>query len=90
MKHATSKEVPSWPHTLNSFAALIGSDRNLTQGPGGNISLKEDGRIWIKASGTHLKDALLKPIFVGLDLVEARQNISNGDEIFINRFGRSR
>jgi len=87
MKHPSSKKAVSWPRTLNSFAALIGSDRNLTQGPGGNISLKEDGRIWIKASGTHLKDALLKPIFVGLDLVEARQNISDGDEIFINRFG---
>ena len=87
MNHLSSKEALSWPNSLNSFAALIGSDRNLTQGPGGNISLKEDGRIWIKASGTHLKDALIKPIFVGLDLIEARQNIISGNEIFLNRYG---
>ena len=76
-----------WPVELDEFAHQIGANRLLTQGPGGNISFKDGNQLWIKASGTHLKDALEKQIFVGLDLLETRMNIQNEIENFPNRFG---
>jgi rhamnose utilization protein RhaD (predicted bifunctional aldolase and dehydrogenase) len=39
---------------LAHFSALIGDDRCVVQGPGGNTSVKEGGILWIKASGTWL------------------------------------
>jgi rhamnose utilization protein RhaD (predicted bifunctional aldolase and dehydrogenase) len=76
-----------WPPELDEFAHLIGANRLLTQGPGGNVSFKDGNQLWIKASGTHLKDARAKQIFVGLDLSEARSNIQNEIESFPIRFG---
>ena len=72
---------------LRFLANEIGGNRLLTQGPGGNISYKDGNQLWIKASGTHLKDALVKQIFVGLDLLETRSNIHNEIENFPIRFG---
>jgi len=72
---------------LRFLANEIGSNKLLTQGPGGNISYKDGNQLWIKASGTHLKDALTEQIFVGLDLLETRSNIHNKIENFPNRFG---
>jgi rhamnose utilization protein RhaD (predicted bifunctional aldolase and dehydrogenase) len=54
-------------HTLRSLSARIGADPLLVQAAGGNTSLKENGVMWIKASGTWLKDAETKDIFVPLD-----------------------
>ena len=76
-----------WPAELDEFAHQIGANRLLTQGPGGNISYKDGNQLWIKASGTHLKNALDEQIFVGLDLIETRINIQNEIENFPNRFG---
>jgi rhamnose utilization protein RhaD (predicted bifunctional aldolase and dehydrogenase) len=53
---------------LRELSARIGGDPLLVQAAGGNTSLKMDGVMWIKASGTWLKDALDKDIFVPLDL----------------------
>jgi rhamnose utilization protein RhaD (predicted bifunctional aldolase and dehydrogenase) len=53
---------------LRSFSAHVGSDPLLVQAAGGNTSLKQDGVMWIKASGTWLMDALKKDIFVPLHL----------------------
>ena len=58
-------------HDLIQFALEIGSNLRLVQGAGGNISVKHDGIIWIKASGTRLADAADKPIFVPLDRAAA-------------------
>lgn len=57
---------------LRRHSAKIGKDIWLVQGPAGNISLKSDDVMWIKSSGTRLKDALDSEIFVGLDLITAR------------------
>jgi len=57
---------------LRRHSAKIGKDVWLVQGPAGNISLKSDNVMWIKSSGTRLKDALDSEIFVGLDLAAAR------------------
>ncbi len=53
---------------LHALSARVGSDPLLVQAAGGNTSIKQDGVMWIKASGTWLMDALTKDIFVPLDL----------------------
>ena len=52
---------------LRALSARVGADPLLVQAAGGNTSLKDDGVIWIKASGTWLKDATARDIFVPLD-----------------------
>lgn len=53
---------------LLQYAALIGADPSLVQAAGGNVSLKRDGILWIKASGTWLADAESRPIMVPVAL----------------------
>lgn len=52
---------------LRRLSARVGSDPLLVQAAGGNTSLKENGVMWIKASGTWLKDAEARDLFVPLD-----------------------
>ena len=52
---------------LRVLSARVGADPLLVQAAGGNTSLKQDGVMWIKASGTWLKDAAARDIFVPLD-----------------------
>lgn len=52
---------------LKILSARVGSDPLLVQAAGGNTSLKQDGVMWIKASGTWLQDATIKDIFVPVD-----------------------
>jgi rhamnose utilization protein RhaD (predicted bifunctional aldolase and dehydrogenase) len=52
---------------LRELSARVGADPLLVQAAGGNTSLKDDGIMWIKASGTWLKDAATRDIFVPLD-----------------------
>ncbi len=49
---------------LRSVSARIGADPLLTQGAGGNTSLKVGDTLWIKASGTWLAHALERDIMV--------------------------
>lgn len=58
------------PTTFAAFRALsarLGQDPLRVQGPGGNTSIKHDGVMWIKASGTELADAERSDIFVAVD-----------------------
>lgn len=52
---------------LRTLSARVGADPLLVQAAGGNTSLKRDGVMWIKASGTWLKDAKARDIFVPVD-----------------------
>jgi rhamnose utilization protein RhaD (predicted bifunctional aldolase and dehydrogenase) len=52
---------------LKSLSARIGADPLLVQAAGGNTSLKHEGVMWIKASGTWLKDATARDIFVPIN-----------------------
>ncbi|MCB1377949.1 MAG: class II aldolase [Alphaproteobacteria bacterium] len=52
---------------LRRFSAKAGADPLLVQAAGGNTSLKSDGIMWIKASGTWLRDAVARDIFVPVD-----------------------
>lgn len=68
---------------LRSLAVLsagMGRDISRVQGPGGNTSLKHEGVLWVKASGTDLADADKTCIFVPVDLGVARQAIADGDD----------
>ncbi len=59
---------------LKELSARLGADVTRTQGAGGNTSIKLDGTMWVKASGTWLSQALDKEIFVPVavaPLVEA-------------------
>jgi rhamnose utilization protein RhaD (predicted bifunctional aldolase and dehydrogenase) len=49
---------------LRLLSARIGSNPHLTQAAGGNTSLKVGDALWIKASGTWLKDASAQDIMV--------------------------
>lgn len=61
--------------TFASFRALsarLGKDPLRVQGAGGNTSIKQDGTMWIKASGTELADAETAEIFVAVDRAAAK------------------
>ncbi len=53
---------------FRKFAAEVGRDSMHIQGPGGNISVKRDGTMMIKASGTRLSEAERSDIFVAVGL----------------------
>ena len=53
---------------LREFCGHVGSDPMLTQAAGGNVSVKVEDELWVKASGTWLADALNRDIFVPVDL----------------------
>ena len=52
---------------FRALSARLGQDPLRVQGPGGNTSIKGDGVMWIKASGTELANALTQDIFVAVD-----------------------
>ncbi len=68
--------MPTDLSSLIEVSARIGANPLLVQGPGGNTSLKAGGEIWVKASGTWLSEAADRPIFVGLELDEARARLA--------------
>jgi rhamnose utilization protein RhaD (predicted bifunctional aldolase and dehydrogenase) len=56
---------------VRAFCARIGADPLLVQDAGGNVSWKDDGVLWVKASGTRMADALARQVFVPVDLGQA-------------------
>lgn len=64
---------------LRRLSARVGADPLLVQAAGGNTSLKEDGVMWIKASGTWLKDAETRDLFVPLDHAAIMEALAQND-----------
>ena len=64
---------------LRELSAALGADRLRTQGAGGNTSIKRDGILWIKASGTWLSDALARDIMTPVRLEPLLEAIAGGD-----------
>lgn len=64
---------------LRRFSAAVGSDPLQVQAAGGNTSLKHDGIMWIKASGTWLMDCLTQDSFVPLDMTRLAAALAAGD-----------
>ena len=67
---------------INNLAYKIGNNPLLVQGAGGNISWKENNRIFVKASGTWLAHAHQNDIFICLDLLKVRDSIIEGNDNF--------
>lgn len=67
---------------LNNLCFDLGQDPFLVQGAGGNVSIKDDNLLWVKASGTALSHALNKNIFVPVDLESIKREIKNGNYSF--------
>ena len=72
-------EARLWPKALDYYSALIGKNKALTQGPGGNTSLKLGGLIWVKASGLNLADAEAIPIFCQIDKANPMVSLSDSN-----------
>jgi rhamnose utilization protein RhaD (predicted bifunctional aldolase and dehydrogenase) len=64
---------------LRRLSQRLGANPLLVQAAGGNTSLKRDGVMWIKASGTWLQNALSKDIFVPLDMPRLRNALMRDD-----------
>src|SRR5262245_8034205 len=64
---------------LKSFSARVGADPLLVQAAGGNTSLKQDGVMWIKASGTWLQHADGRDIFVPVAIAPLLEALERGD-----------
>jgi rhamnose utilization protein RhaD (predicted bifunctional aldolase and dehydrogenase) len=64
---------------LARVSAELGSNRLLVQAAGGNTSIKDDGVLWVKASGRWLAKALDQPIFAALDLPRLLSALAHND-----------
>lgn len=64
---------------LKSLSARIGGNALLVQAAGGNTSLKRNGTMWIKASGTWLANAGERDIFVPLDMAHLAKALAEDD-----------
>jgi len=60
---------------LRELSARIGSDPLLTQASTGNSSIKLEGVLWIKASGSWMADAINEDILIPLDLAEVKERV---------------
>jgi len=64
---------------ISKLSAKIGKDLTLIQGGGGNTSIKQEGKMWVKASGKWLADAEKENIFVSVDDAAIRKAVKQGD-----------
>ena len=67
-------------HQFCELSAAIGRNPLLVQGAGGNTSVKEDGLLWVKASGTWLSEATEKKTMVAVDLAKLERAMAQNDE----------
>ncbi len=65
---------------LASWSARYGADLMLTQGAGGNTSLKDDGWLWVKASGAWLEHAQTKETFVPVPVATILDGLNAGED----------
>lgn len=71
--------TPDTLRELAEFSAAIGRDPEQVQAAGGNTSTKEDGLLWVKASGLWLADALQQDIFVPVRLATVLEAVEAGE-----------
>jgi rhamnose utilization protein RhaD (predicted bifunctional aldolase and dehydrogenase) len=68
--------------SLIALSARIGQDLDLVQAGGGNTSLKENGTLWIKASGKWLARAAEDDMFLPAPMADIASNMAAGRESF--------
>jgi rhamnose utilization protein RhaD (predicted bifunctional aldolase and dehydrogenase) len=64
---------------VKAFCAQIGVDPLLVQGAGGNVSWKDGGVLWVKASGMWLAEAESNEIFVPVNLTHLQDALAKQD-----------
>lgn len=69
---------------LSRFSAQKGRDLDLIQGQGGNSSVKINGQLHVKASGSRLEEAENRNIFAICDLALCKAGFHKNDEHAIN------
>lgn len=88
MENAVHGEADTELQALRIVSAHIGADPLLVQGAGGNTSIKDGDTLWIKASGTWLKNAadsdIMVPVALGplLDAVANESPASDTPQLF--------
>ena len=65
-------------YDIRNYCARVGQEPLLVQAAGGNVSWKESGTLWIKASGAWLADADKDDIFVPVALDALRAALAAG------------
>ncbi len=65
---------------LRDLSARLGRDIARTQGAGGNTSIKRDGVMWVKASGTWLSQAQEREIFVPVSVEPLAASLLAGEQ----------
>lgn len=71
--------IRSWPKSLDEVSSQIGKSIEFVQGPGGNTSWKQNGTLWVKASGYKLSEALSKEIFCEVSIANPEVNLNSDD-----------
>jgi rhamnose utilization protein RhaD (predicted bifunctional aldolase and dehydrogenase) len=67
---------------LIEVSARVGRDLDLVQAGGGNTSLKEDGTLWVKASGKWLIHAAEEDMFLPVPMADIARQLAAEDEKF--------
>ncbi len=64
---------------IKKFCTKISTNALLVQGSGGNISWKNDGILWVKASGAWIEQAESNEIFIPVNLMNLQKALSEED-----------
>ena len=76
---------------LKEYSEKIGNNIDWIQGAGGNTSVKDNGTLWVKASGCWLSNSNSHEIFIPIKHSEAMKSISNKKfEMTNNNLGKLR
>lgn len=73
------RKSPVMRAAVVDYCVKLARDPLLVQGAGGNVSWKDGGTLWIKASGSGLAQAAREQIFLPVDLRHLRHALSRGD-----------
>ena len=71
----TTGHAMAAPEELVQLASKVGTNRMLVQGAGGNVSLKANSVLWVKASGKWMSSAREEPCFAAVYLEGVRHRI---------------
>ena len=72
-------DIDSLINELKKLSVKIGSNKKFIQASGGNTSFKSGNKLWVKASGKQLKNALDENIFVCLENINSSKNLIDTD-----------
>ncbi|MGC2656742.1 MAG: class II aldolase/adducin family protein [Bryobacteraceae bacterium] len=67
---------------LVELSARVGQNLDLVQAGGGNTSLKDNGTVWVKASGKWLANALVDDMFLAVPMADILAKLAAHDERF--------